>query len=152
MISEIIGADLEKSRLVERFILQPRNGQGKLRYWLFKNNFVIEKELLVREGKFICEVLVATAGAPPNAGNVRICGEPGSLRGEEKGKECAPDDIRFEVPARLIKENGVLGLEFAKRRLMIEKQILSDIEKNGSSALEKKERQIGRIAYLSELL
>src|SRR5665648_647206 len=50
LITEILGADLEKSKSFKKIILQPRNGQSKLRYWLLTNGFEIIKEnQLIRE-------------------------------------------------------------------------------------------------------
>ncbi len=152
LISEIMGVDLEKSRLIERFILQPRNGQGKLRYWLYNNGFLVNKELLVREGKFICEVLVVRSGDCGMGRECGNCGEPGSFRESKGYAGFEADDIRFEIPARLIEDNGALGQEFAQRRLAIEKHILTDMEKGSNISAEKKERQLARVAYLSGLL
>lgn len=58
LIAEILAADLEKSKSFKKIILQPRNGQSKLRYWLLTNGFNIIKEELVKEGLYICEILV----------------------------------------------------------------------------------------------
>lgn len=141
LMTEIIGADIHKGRSFKKYILQPRNGQGKLRYWLYMNGFTIERELLVREGKFICEVIVA-------------------LPSEERPCSDIPpeDHIAWEVPELLIEENGSLGQEFARRRLMIEKYIYDSIRNSaqaGSRSDETKEKLCKvheRMEYLSKLL
>ena len=46
LMTEILGANLKKTKSFKKFVLQPRNGQGKLRWWLLNNGFSIEKELL----------------------------------------------------------------------------------------------------------
>ena len=58
LITEILAADLQKSKSFEKIILQPRNGHSKLRYWLLENGFSIVKEALVKEGLYICEIIV----------------------------------------------------------------------------------------------
>lgn len=59
LIAEILAADPKKTRSFGRFILQPRNNIGRLRAYLLSHGFVIVKEQLVRERKFICEILTA---------------------------------------------------------------------------------------------
>ena len=58
LMTEILGADMEKTRSFGKIILQPRNGQDKLRYWLAAHGFRIEKERLVMEKGNICEILL----------------------------------------------------------------------------------------------
>ncbi len=56
MITEILAKDQKKTRSFRKYILQPRNGQDKLRIWLYKNGYTVNKERLVKEGNHICEV------------------------------------------------------------------------------------------------
>lgn len=58
LMTEILGADMEKTRSFRKIILQPRNGQDKLRHWLAVHDFSIEKERLVTEKGKICEILL----------------------------------------------------------------------------------------------
>lgn len=139
LIADIIEADLEKAVSLKKFILQPRNGQGRLRYRLMKNGFKIEKNLLVREGKFICDVIVATAS---------LCKESCPV------PEGSEEDIRYEIPASIL-ENGDIAVEFVNRRLRKEKEILESLGKSGVTTDEiraKKEYFRERIAYLNNLL
>ena len=57
LMTGILGADIEKSWSFKKLVLQPRNRIGQLRWWLYNNGFCISNEKLVREGKYICEVL-----------------------------------------------------------------------------------------------
>lgn len=58
-IVEILNSDIKKLRSFKKLILQPRNNSGLLRAFLYKHNIKITSEILVCEGKFICEVIVA---------------------------------------------------------------------------------------------
>lgn len=59
LIIDILEKDIDKTHSFKKLILQPRNNSGRLRYWLYKNNFKIEKNVLAKEGKFVCEIIVA---------------------------------------------------------------------------------------------
>ena len=57
LMAEILSKDIEKSHSYNKLVLQPRNKIGVLRHWLYNNGFSISNEKLVREGKFICEII-----------------------------------------------------------------------------------------------
>lgn len=59
-ISTILDNDIEKTRSFKKLVLQPRKHSGNLRYYLYKRGFDIVKEILIPEGKFMCEIIVAT--------------------------------------------------------------------------------------------
>lgn len=59
LIIDILEKDIDKTHSFKKLILQPRNNSGRLRHWLYKNNFNIEKNVLAKEGKFVCEIIVA---------------------------------------------------------------------------------------------
>lgn len=64
LMIDILSEDPEKTLSVKRFLLQPRNAQDKLRKWLLDNGFTIADEKLVRESRFVWEILlVETEGA-----------------------------------------------------------------------------------------
>ncbi len=48
-----------KTRSFKKLILQPRKHSGNLRYYLYTHGYDIEEEILVPEGKFMCEIIVA---------------------------------------------------------------------------------------------
>lgn len=58
-IIDILNKDINKTRSFKKFILQPRKHSGSLRYWLYVNGFDIEKDFLIIEGKFSCDIIIA---------------------------------------------------------------------------------------------
>ncbi len=58
-INTILDANPNKTRSFKKLILQPRKHSGNLRYYLYTHGWDIESEILVPEGKFICEIIVA---------------------------------------------------------------------------------------------
>ena len=76
LMTEILGENLNKTHTFQKIILQPRNGQDKLRFWLVTHGFRIEKERLVMEKGKICEILLVipdqgfiSTDLPPNGHN-----------------------------------------------------------------------------------
>ncbi len=59
LIARILDAGKEDNRLetVERLILQPNNGEKKLRQWLFDNNYDIISEEILKENDKIYEII-----------------------------------------------------------------------------------------------
>lgn len=104
LIKDILEIDIQKAKSCKKLILQPRNAQDKLREWLINNGFYIEDEALVREGKFICEVLKVI-----------------------KGKDHVSDSIYYEIGQRLVEKKAPLLVEFLDRKIAIEKKIISSI-------------------------
>ena len=90
LMTEILEKDVKKSLSFRKLILQPRKDVGKLRYWLFNNGFSITNEALVREGKYICEIITAV---PKEVAITR------QMNG---------DDIEYEFPHSLIDYNDEL--------------------------------------------
>ena len=140
LISEILERSMSKAEKVKRFILQPRNGQGKLRYWLIQNGFSIEKELLVREGKFIPEIIVAV---------------PGAAKIGDSDMPQVYGHISYELPEKLL-ENGELAIEFLERRLAVEKRILETVpetdEEGNTLNTEKINKTKENIDYIVKLM
>ncbi|MBQ9971987.1 MAG: SAM-dependent methyltransferase [Firmicutes bacterium] len=139
LIADIITDDMEKAVSLKKYVLQPRNNQGKLRYSLMQKGFEIKKNLLVREGKFICDVIVVSAPERPDL-NIELPYSEG--------------DIRYEVPDNLL-ENGELATEYIERRLRKEKEILESLGKSGVITDEIRRKKLyfrERITYLSDLL
>lgn len=154
LISEILEKNIETARAARRIIMQPRKGSGRLRYSLIKNGFAIERELLVREGKFICEVIVAAYKADKNT--AERSAESTEARSRREAEMPAPyGDISYSVPEKLL-ENGEIALEFIRRRLSAQKRILGEMEnsksENAAELDEKRKNARERIAYYEELL
>lgn len=63
-IAGILASDQNLTNSFSKLILQPRNNSGELRYYLHLTGWTIISERLAKEGKFICEII--TASAPEN--------------------------------------------------------------------------------------
>lgn len=145
LMTQILGSDIEKSKSFKKIILQPRNAPGKLRYWLLDNGFHIVSENLVREGKYICEILAVEPL------DVSICSK--DMKTESKSvQNSTEDDIEFEVPVSLLISNGALAVEFIQRKLNTELSILENLQKASEIDQIKVEKTNQRISYLQKLL
>ena len=134
LMTEILGADFEKVHSFRRLILQPRNHVGKLRYWLLNNGFKIVNEQLVREGKFICEILTV---------------EPKEVAVSMNQDE---DDIEYQYPHTLIKFKNDLTEEYLQRKLNLERQVLRSMAMGSQTTEAQLKRAEYRIEYLEYLL
>ena len=134
LMTEILGTDLTKAHSFRRLILQPRNHVGRLRYWLLNNGFKIVNEQLVREGKFICEILTV---------------EPKEVAVSLNQGE---DDIEYEYPLSLIKFKNELTEEYLQRKLHLENQILRSMAMGSQTTEAQLSRSRYRIEYLQYLL
>lgn len=136
LIADILDWDLSKSRSIKRYILQPRNNVGRLRHWLAEKGFRISKESLVREGKFICEILTVDSGFP-------------------KSKESAQYSAAYDYPDSLLTCRNHLTKEYLERKLEIEEKIYINISAHSKSAeaetISCRER-INRLEHLLEKL
>jgi len=147
LITEILGADISLSRSFKKYVLQARNRVGELRKWLIGNDFSIEKNLLVREGKAICEIIVAKPKVLDYPiSDVKIVLGPRKRYGHRKDALDRAESILWEVPKEY--SNSELGLEFINKRLKIEKTILSGMDGN----LEEYPLQERRVEYLNNLI
>lgn len=138
LMTQILGEDLTKSRSFRKIIMQPRNGQGKLRYWLVKNGFSIIKETLVREGKYICEIITAVPGEVDN-----------NLSYEIEG--CDKNSMEYETPPWIITA-GELAEPFILNKIAIEEYALNGVLKADIRDAEREAYIRARIAYLKSLL
>lgn len=130
LIRDILAYDMNKSKLLKKIILQPRNAQDKLREWLVSNGFAIIDESLVREGKFICEVMVVKPGT---------------------GQKMPP--IYYEISKTLIDKKDPLLEEFIQRKINTEKDILENTSKKHSvKSKNQYDRSLKRIQELKEVL
>ncbi|QIB69480.1 SAM-dependent methyltransferase [Aminipila butyrica] len=156
LMCDILAQDMEKTRSVKTFIFQPRNNPGKLRWWLLHNGFVIKEEKLVREGRYICEIICAQvsvdsggADKQPRNGEGQLDSLSDDQRLEAK-KEA--EHIKYEISESILMTNGSLAREFAEKKLKKEKDILIQMKK---AAIINQERLIQteeRVNYLENLL
>lgn len=132
LIAEILGNDLERSKSYKKLILQPRNAQSKLRAWLLENGFEIRDEVLVRERKYLCEIIVA---APDF-----------SRQEKEPSVTIDPDSIDLEISPILFAKKDPLLVEFIENKIRIESEVHDAIEagavKNKAEKLRKSEERI----------
>ena len=138
LITEILSADLEKSKSFGKIILQPRNGQSKLRYWLLENGFNITKEELVKEGFYICEIIVAIPVYKVATRNISWV------------------EINFELPGiEMIKGNQLIR-EFVEKKIKTDKKIVEKISCCGNKEFslnkEKISRSKERIRFMDKYL
>lgn len=143
LMAEILGDDLEKTRSYRKLILQPRNAQEKLRLWLFENGLRIADEVLVREGKYLCEIILAVPGGS---------GQKKELKNSGLEKKIRPSDIDLEISPILFEKKDPLLVELIENKIRIEKKVYAAIKakavKDKDDMLKKSE---DRIELLQEL-
>ena len=139
LMTRILGKDLAKSKSFKKLVLQPRSGQGVLRHWLINHGFAINAESLVREGKYLCEIITAR----PLEYSTR------TLSWEMAG--CGPDDMEYEAPPWIFSA-GPLANELIKNKLTVEEKILRNLHKSKTVNEEKMRFTENRIKYLTKLL
>lgn len=141
LIADILGTDQQKSKSYQKFILQPRNAQDKLRRWLLENDFLIQDETLVKEGKYICEIILAMP-------ITRISNR------QKEGDTLWIGELDFEFSPILFKNKDPLLAEFIENKIRIEKKIIKDVSRVTSSKnhyiLEESEQRIISLQKLLE--
>ena len=130
---DILSRDKDLSHSFSKIILQPRKHVGRLRNWLWNNDFHIVREDLAREGRFIWPIITAEHGS-------RAC-----FVNQD------PDDIENEFPLTLLKYKNDLTGEYLSNALRLEKEKLAS--KAGSrltsdSELRTQEHRVSRLEYL----
>ena len=138
LMEEILEKDPEKSKSFKRYILQPRRHPGHIRHYLINNGYAITDESIVREGKFLCEIITA-------------CPEKfaGSLTADEKMMNSPGTSIYWEVPSWYAHLEDDLAAEYVERKLNREKMILES--KKESEKADTEETKCN-IMYLENLL
>ena len=116
LIADILEKDLSLTKSFRRFILQPRNGIGKLRARLAGMGMTIVKEQIAEEGKFLCVILTVEPG-----------GEPSETAGMES---YVKEPWKWDYPESLIQDADILVENYLARELikyrLIEKQLPAD--------------------------
>ena len=134
LICELLGKDLQKSWSFSKYILQPRRHIGRLRFWLYDNGFSITNEQLVREGKFICEVLTVI---PKEVAMTR---------------QMNAEDIEYEFPLSLVRFRNDLTAEYLQGKLRLEREILESMKMGSLTTPKELQKQEYRVYYLTTLL
>lgn len=134
LMTEILAKDISKALSFSKLVLQPRKDVGKLRFWLLDNGFHITNEALVREGKYICEILTAIPG------EIAIT------------RQLNGDDIEYEFPHTLTDYNDELLTEYLAVKKRLEEEILRNMQKGKYTTAGDIRRQTYRVSYLMQLL
>jgi len=149
LMQDILSADWKRTKSVERFILQPRNAQDKLRKWLLENGFRITGEVLARENRFIWEIMCAE---PANFDDEK---EATGLELEKKLKSeyFGGKREQYEVGQLIIKNRDPLIQEFIANKLSIERRISENAGKSDSAKAALHKKQVDeKIEMLEEIL
>ena len=133
LISLILEADLDKTHSFKKIIVQPRNNSGYLKEWLVSNGFKITDDLLVREGKYICNVI----GAEP--GDMDNCPETGDILWE----------VPFESPDKELFTEYVNSLIDREKRIE-EGLMQSENDKNEAESVRENIRKLEEILDVKE--
>lgn len=134
-ISEIIEDDIQKTRSFKKLILQPRKHSGELRHCLDVNGFDIVKEVLVAEGKFVCEIIVAVPGDCVNR--------------KEKYSE---DDIRYSFPETFVNLEHDLVLHKISHKLSSIECELDSLYISKYDNYKLKSKLVFEKSYLEDLI
>lgn len=149
LMTEILGADLEKTKSLKKFILQPRNHVGTLRHWLLDNGFEITNEQLVREGKYICEILTVV---PVDYGAGVVGDEPSDKADAYGICGAEHDEIEYQFPKTLAEFKNPLTMEYLDRHLKKEIFILESMKSGNKTTLDEIKHQEDRISYIERLV
>ena len=114
LMTEILSADISKSRSFKKFILQPRSKIHYLRKWIRDNGFSIKKESIVKEGERFCEILLV---------------EVSENYSSSDGDEFLISDY---FPESLVSNPNDLTLEYLKYNLLKNETILTNLTENMS--------------------
>ena len=145
LMVEILTADLPKSRSIGKFVLQPRNHAEALRRFLALNGFSIAREVLVREGRHLCEIIVAS----PNQ-TKPMTPDDDPNRWTDAGWPVS--DIRWEVPPMYAESHDPLTTEYLHKKFEREKRVMRDLHKAKTLDGARLQQQEVRIAYLKSLM
>ena len=115
LMIEILEDSMETARSLKRLILQPRNAQDTLRKWLLFHGFTIEDETLVRERKYIWEILEVQP-LPPEA---LLFQNPAEQEREQ-----------YDIGYELIRKKDPLLYDFIEQKAGIEQEILDGAKRS----------------------
>lgn len=129
LMTEILSADLSKSRSFKKFILQPRSKLYYLRKWIRENGFTIKTETIVKEGDRFCEILLV--GISEN-------------HSSSDRDEFLLSDF---FPETLVSNPNDLTLEYLKYHLLKSETILTNLRDN----MSKKKDNAVNVKKMEEL-
>lgn len=147
LIRDIMAEDMDITRSVRRFVLQPRIGQGYLRKWLYLNGFSIISEDLVYEGDYIPEIITVLS---PDVSDSSYYGESLFRQCDERMKAADGDDILWRIPPWIIRAEGPVS-EFLCRNIAREEKKLSNVRMAKIRNRQLEDRICEDISYLLRL-
>ena len=135
-IASILDSDQNKSKSFKKLVLQPRKHSGTLRYYLYTHGWDIIREILVPEGKFECEILVATPS-------------------EQFVSREAPypeDDIRWKYPEILMKNDPASAAKRISWKIGSIREQIDNLRESSSDRTDTIARMSRDLEYLEHLL
>lgn len=152
LMIDIMAADMSLTCSFNKFILQPRIGQGHLRKWLLDNGFTIIYEDLVKEGRYIPEIItVLSPGRLPCGGQeeseTATCADFTGF--DMTGK--TGDDMIYKIPPWITGASGPVG-EFLTRNIETEKKKLENVMLSRERNRQLENKICDDIYYLKKLL
>lgn len=143
LIRDIMAKDTEHTCSFDKFILQPRIGQGHLRKWLVENGFKIISEDVVTEGSYIPEII--TVISPYCDGFEEFENLGFNMHSGLDG-----DSIEWKIPPWIIKGGGPVG-DFLNRNIFLEEEKLSNVKKAKERNFLLEDRLNKDIEYIKTL-
>ncbi len=146
LIADILQADIQTVRSIDKFVFQPRSGQGYLRRWLSENGFSITGEDLVREGNFISEIITAVP--------CEVSDNHRKLNAKEdlapfKGK--IDEEYMYRVPPWIMKGKGLVE-EFLIRNMQERQHVLENVMLSKTRDIKTEKSICASIYYIKALL
>ncbi len=133
LMSDIIREDLDVAKTVGHFILQPRRHPSYLRYQLYDMGFDMDRELLVRERKYIWEIMV--------------CHYSGEHIGEA---DAVSDTSLWYFPDLLTENDNSILMPYLELALEKQNFVYERIRGSEDPRIEETENRIRRIEHLIE--
>lgn len=145
LMERILRADPEKAASMGRYILQPRRSPGELRRFLTGAGYGILQEKLIRESKFIWEIIVA---APAGEGLVNNAPQS-AFADMVPGADAT---LFWEIPDYYAQLDDPLMEEYLSRKLAREKRNLT--QQNKAAIVDETAAGLSRrnIAYIEHLI
>lgn len=130
LISDLLEASKEVVKSINTLILQPMQAQSELRKYLVSNDFIIEKDILVKEDHHIYEIIIV-----------------------KHGLQEVKDPIYYDIGFYINSNPKPLSTEFINRKIIATKQVITNISSNASQpSTEKLSEMETRLRKLEEVL
>lgn len=120
-IKKILEEGSEVLESITTLILQPMRGKDDLRRWIVYNNYIIDNEILVKEAKYLYQIIVASHGTQE-----------------------VSDDIQFEIGFKLLENNDPLFKEFIEEKILRTSKIIDELADKDISNPERTLRALTR--------